>query len=51
MLPTVTRTTFIPETIAPDDGDDLACKIMSMSADELAMFIFLAKTALGLRFD
>lgn len=51
MQPVVIRTTNIQETIAPDDGDDLACKIMSMSADELAMFIFLAKTVLGLRFD
>lgn len=51
MQPVVTRTTNIQETIAPDDGDDLAGKIMAMSKDELLLFIFLAKKELGLQFD
>lgn len=47
----ITHQTNTQETLAPDNADDLADKIMSMTHDELLEFIFRAKLILGLQFD
>ena len=54
MLPTMTMTTEATATDAadaPNEKEKLASKILSMTAEELALFIYLAGQELGLRFD
>lgn len=54
MLPTMTMTTTATATDgadAPEDKNALAEKILLMTAEELAIFIYLAEQELGLRFD
>ena len=53
MQPTMTMTTATATdgADAPEDKDALASKILSMTREELMLFIYLAEKELGLRFD
>lgn len=53
MQPTMTMTTATATdgADAPEDKEALASKILSMTGEELALFICLAERELGLRFD
>lgn len=53
MQPTMTMTTTATADVddAPENKNALAEKILSMTAEELALFIYLAKKELDLQFD
>lgn len=52
MQPTMTMTTATADADdAPEDKNALAEKILLMTGEELALFIYLAEKELGLRFD
>ena len=53
MLPTMTMTTATATdgANAPNPKQQLAKKILTMTAEELALFIYLAEKELGLRCD
>ena len=54
MQPTMTMTYIATATdgaAALENKNALAEKILSMTAEELALFIYLAEKELGLRFD
>lgn len=52
MQPTMTMTTTATEGAdAPEGKEALASKILSMTGEELMLFIYLAEKELGLQFD
>ncbi len=52
MQPTMTMTTTATDGAdAPEDKTALAEKILMMTGEELALFIYLAEKELDLRFD
>ena len=51
MTMTVTATATDDADDAPENKASLAEKILMMTGEELALFIYLAKKELGLRFD
>ena len=53
MQPTMTMTTTATADAddAPEDKNALVEKILLMTGEELALFIYLAEKELGLRFD
>ena len=51
MQPTMTMTTTAAGADAPNEKEELAAKILSMNAEELMLFIYLAERELGLQFD